>query len=141
MSSSVKIEIEIPDDLARLRLPDGGQERLHTLLDKQDHGQPLTDSEQQREAEGLVNLADLLSLLRLRAERLSICGLRRAFEKQTRGRAVSQRGYRGTAHTATGTEGNTEPRSHPRLLSVTSSKPAIRYQDIRHNVAARRAAP
>jgi hypothetical protein len=70
MSSSVKIEIEIPDDLARFRLPNGVQERLNTLLDKQDHGQPLTDSEQ-REAEGLVDLADLLSLLRLRAERPS----------------------------------------------------------------------
>jgi hypothetical protein len=64
------IEIEIPADLARFRLPDGVQERLHMLLDKQDSGQPLTDAEQ-REAEGLVDLADLLSLLRLRAERPS----------------------------------------------------------------------
>lgn len=40
------------------------------LLDKQDSGQLLTDPEQ-REAEGLVDLADLLSLLRLRAERPS----------------------------------------------------------------------
>ena len=69
MSSAV-IEIEMPDDLARFRLPEGVQERLTTLLDKQDGGQPLTDSER-REAEGLVNLADLLSLLRLRAERVS----------------------------------------------------------------------
>jgi hypothetical protein len=69
MSSAV-IEIEMPDDLARFRLPEGVQERLHSLLDKQDGGQPLTDSER-REAEGLVNLADLLSLLRLRSERLS----------------------------------------------------------------------
>ena len=64
------IEIEIPADLAQFRLPDGVQERLHMLLDKQDSGQPLTDAEQ-REAEGLVDLADLLSLLRLRAERPS----------------------------------------------------------------------
>jgi hypothetical protein len=70
MPSSVMIEIEIPADLARFRLPDGVQERLHMLLDKQDSGQPLTDAEQ-REAEGLVDLADLLSLLRLRAERPS----------------------------------------------------------------------
>lgn len=70
MPSSVKIEIEIPDDLARFRLPDGVQERLHMLLDKQDCGQLLTDAER-REAEGLVDLADLLSLLRLRAERPS----------------------------------------------------------------------
>ena len=70
MVSSVKMEIEIPDDLARFRLPDGVQERLHMLLDKQDGGQLLTDAER-REAEGLVDLADLLSLLRLRAERPS----------------------------------------------------------------------
>ena len=70
MTSSVRIEIEIPDDLARFRLPDGVQERLHALLDKQDCGQPLTDAER-REAEGLVNLADFLSLLRLRVERVS----------------------------------------------------------------------
>ena len=70
MVSSVKIEVEIRADLARLRLPDIVQERLHMLLDKQDSGQPLTDAER-HEAEGLVNLADLLSLLRLRAERPS----------------------------------------------------------------------
>jgi hypothetical protein len=60
MPSSIKIEIEIPDDLARCRLPDGVQQRLHTLLDKQDDGQPLTDPER-HEAEGLVDLADGLS--------------------------------------------------------------------------------
>ena len=70
MTSSIRFEIEIPDDLARFRLPDGVQERLHTLLDKQDGGQPLTDTER-REAEGLVDLADLLSLLRLGAGRSS----------------------------------------------------------------------
>jgi hypothetical protein len=70
MPSAVQIEIEMPDDLAQFRLPDGVQERLTTLLDKQDGGQPLADSER-REAEGLVNLADLLSLLRLRAKRVS----------------------------------------------------------------------
>lgn len=68
MPYSVRIEIEIPTDLARFRLPDGVQERLHMLLDKQDSGQPLTDPER-NEAEGIVDLADLLSLLRLRAER------------------------------------------------------------------------
>jgi hypothetical protein len=58
MSSAIRIEIEMPDDLARFRLPDGGvQERLNTLLDKLDGGEPLTDSER-REAEGLVDLAN-----------------------------------------------------------------------------------
>ncbi len=37
------------------------------LLDKQDQGDPFTESERQ-EAEGLVNLAEVLSLLRLRLE-------------------------------------------------------------------------
>lgn len=69
MPSSVRIEIEIPADLIQFQLPGGVQERLHVLLDKQDSGQFLTDAEQ-REAEGLVHLADLLSLLRLQAERL-----------------------------------------------------------------------
>jgi hypothetical protein len=34
MPSSVRIEIEIPADLAQFQLPDGVQERLHMLLDK-----------------------------------------------------------------------------------------------------------
>lgn len=70
MTSVVRIEIAVPEDLALFRLPDGAQERLNTLLDKQGEAQLLTDSEQ-REAEGLVDLADLLSLLRLRTERIS----------------------------------------------------------------------
>ena len=38
MSSAVQIEIEMPDDLVRFRLPEGVQERLNTQLDKQDAG-------------------------------------------------------------------------------------------------------
>jgi hypothetical protein len=67
--SAIQVEIDVPDDLARFRLPSGVQQRLQTLLDKQDQGIPLSDAERE-EAEGLVDLADLLSLLRLRAERL-----------------------------------------------------------------------
>jgi len=58
----------MPGDLARFRLPGGVQQRLQELLDKQDAGGELTAKEK-REAEGLVEVADLLSLLRLRAER------------------------------------------------------------------------
>ena len=43
-------------------------ERLTELLDRQDRGQPLTDAER-AEAEGLVALAETLSLIKLRAER------------------------------------------------------------------------
>jgi hypothetical protein len=67
MSQAVSIELELPDDLSRLRLPEGVNDRLQALLDRQDRGTPLTPAER-REAEGLVNLSELLSLLRLRAE-------------------------------------------------------------------------
>jgi hypothetical protein len=68
MSQGVAIQLELPDDLPRFRLPEGVQRRLDSLLDQQDRGEPLSDDER-REAEGLVNVADLLTLLRLRAER------------------------------------------------------------------------
>ena len=68
MSESLLIEVELPGDLARFRLPAGVQARLTELLDRQDRGQPLTDAERS-EAEGLVTLAEVLTLLRLRSER------------------------------------------------------------------------
>lgn len=70
MSQAIHLELDVPDDLVRLRLPDGVQQRLTALLDKQDTGTGLTPAEQ-REAEGLVYLAELLALLRLRSERVS----------------------------------------------------------------------
>ncbi|MBI4023829.1 MAG: hypothetical protein HY360_02545 [Verrucomicrobia bacterium] len=70
MAQAVQLQVEMPGDLARFRLPNGVQHRLQQLLDKQDAGHPLTTDEK-REAEGLVDLAELLSLLRLRSERLS----------------------------------------------------------------------
>jgi hypothetical protein len=42
---------------------------LQVLLDRQDSGQPLTAQERE-EAEGLVDLAEFLTLLRLRVERM-----------------------------------------------------------------------
>jgi len=62
---TVHLDVQVPDDLARLSLPEGVDRRLHALLDKQDAGQALTEDER-LEAEGLADLADLLSLLRLR---------------------------------------------------------------------------
>jgi hypothetical protein len=58
--------IEIPFELTQFQLPDGVQARLHSLLDRQDEGESLSQAEQQ-EAEGLVELAEFLSLLRLRS--------------------------------------------------------------------------
>jgi hypothetical protein len=60
--------IEIPLELARFQLPEAVQARLQALLDRQDAGQTLTPEERE-EAEGLVELAEFLSLLRLRALR------------------------------------------------------------------------
>ena len=55
-------------DLARFQLPAAVADRLHGLLDRQDSGHPLTPDER-AEADGLSDLSDLLTLLRLRAER------------------------------------------------------------------------
>lgn len=63
------IEIEFPDDLIQFELPQGVNERLQHLLDKQDEGLPLTD-EERSEANGLVTLSERLSLLKLRARRI-----------------------------------------------------------------------
>lgn len=68
MSRSVVIELEMPGDLKQFRLPKGVNHRLQELLDKQSRDGKLSRVERQ-EAEGLVNLAEMLSLLRLRAER------------------------------------------------------------------------
>ena len=67
MSRTITIELEMPDELPRFQLPPAVQIRLQTLLDQQDRGQRLTIAERAK-AEGLVNIAETLSLLKLRAE-------------------------------------------------------------------------
>jgi len=62
------MSFDLPDDVARFRLPAAVQARLQHLLDKQDSGQALTDNER-LEAEGLVEVSELLTLLKLRMER------------------------------------------------------------------------
>ncbi len=69
MSQQVLVEIEMPATLQKFKLPLGVDERLQDLLDRQDAGETLTKS-QRREAEGLVDLAEFLSLLRLRSSRV-----------------------------------------------------------------------
>ena len=66
--STITIRLELPKDLSRFRLPPGVNSRLQDLLDKQDSGALLTKAER-AEAEGLVNLAETFSWLRMRAER------------------------------------------------------------------------
>ncbi len=64
----VLIKLELPPDLEQFKLPAGVDERLQDLLDRQDRGETLTASER-KEAEGLVDLAEMLSLLSLRAQK------------------------------------------------------------------------
>jgi hypothetical protein len=67
---TLTLEVDLPADLARFRLPEAVAARLQSILDRQDSGQTLTPEERE-EAEGLVNLSEFLSLLRLRAERMT----------------------------------------------------------------------
>lgn len=67
MSQQILIPLDMPDELERFSLPPGLNRRLQDLLDKQDHGESLSQDELQ-EAEGLVDLAELLSLMKSRAK-------------------------------------------------------------------------
>lgn len=62
--------IEVPVELTQFQLPQAVQSRLQTLLDRQDEGNELSEAERQ-EAEGLVDLSEFLTLLRLRATRVT----------------------------------------------------------------------
>jgi hypothetical protein len=64
--------IEIPIELTRFQLPEAVHVRLQFLLDRQDEGNILSQSERQ-EAEGLVELTEFLSLLHLKKERHHVC--------------------------------------------------------------------
>ena len=68
MTATLSIDLPVPKGLAGFTLPSGVQRRLTALLDKQDGGQPLSAAER-REAEGLVEMAEFLSLLKLRSRR------------------------------------------------------------------------
>ena len=67
MSQLVSIDLELPKDWRRLRLPRALDDRLHDLLDKQDREGKLSPRER-REAGALTQLADMLSVMRMRAE-------------------------------------------------------------------------
>jgi len=67
MARTASIEFPIPAGIRGFKLPRGVQGRLDSLLDKQDGGTTLSAAER-REAEGLVELAEFLSLLKLRAQ-------------------------------------------------------------------------
>ena len=67
----VDVELDVHSDLSRFSLPKGVERRLQALLDKQDEGESALTDDERLEAEGLVELADLLSLLRLRSTRVA----------------------------------------------------------------------
>jgi hypothetical protein len=62
--------VEIPIELAQFPLPPAVHNRLHFLLDLQDAGTQLYENEW-LEAEGLVEVAEFLSLLRLRSHQVT----------------------------------------------------------------------
>jgi hypothetical protein len=65
--TTVAVELELPEDWQTLRLPEALQERLQNLLELQD-AQVSLSSQERREAEALVQLVDMLALMRLRAD-------------------------------------------------------------------------
>lgn len=65
--SSVLVELDLPKDWRQFRLPPALHDRLQELLDRQDSSGKLLPRER-REAQALTQLADMLSLMRLRAE-------------------------------------------------------------------------
>jgi hypothetical protein len=65
---TLTLEVDLPAELTRFQLPGAVAARLQALLDRQDSGQPLTPQERE-EAEGLVELSEFLTLLRLRAKK------------------------------------------------------------------------
>ena len=64
---TILLELDLPKDLRRFRLPPALKERLQDLLDRQDSAGKLSPKER-REATALAKLVDVLSLMRLRAE-------------------------------------------------------------------------
>jgi hypothetical protein len=62
--------VEIPIGLAQFQLPQAVHDRLQFLLDLQDTGTQLSESER-LEAEGLVELTEFLSLLKLRSQQVT----------------------------------------------------------------------
>ncbi len=67
MSQTVQLTVPMPANLARLRFPKALDDRLHYLLDKQGRRGKLTPSEK-KEAEGLTQMASMLSILKLGAQ-------------------------------------------------------------------------
>jgi hypothetical protein len=70
MPQSVLVEVELPDGWKKFCLPKALDDRLQELLDRQDQTGKLTARER-REATALVELVDLLSLMKARTRSAS----------------------------------------------------------------------
>jgi len=68
--SQVLVQLDLPRDWRKFRLPVALDARLQELLDRQDHEGKLTRAER-REALALTELAEMLTLMKLRADRTS----------------------------------------------------------------------
>lgn len=66
MPQSVQVKLDLPNDWRNFRLPPALDDRLQELLDRQDQKGKLTPRER-REAKALVELVDMLSLMKARA--------------------------------------------------------------------------
>ena len=67
MRPPVQLTVPMPARLARLRFPKALDDRLHQLLDEQGRTGKLTPAEK-KEAEGLAEMASMLSILKLGAQ-------------------------------------------------------------------------
>jgi hypothetical protein len=66
---NITLEVDLPGDLEKFHLPPALAARLQDLLNRQQAGEVLSDKERD-EATALVNLTELLTLLRLRVRRI-----------------------------------------------------------------------
>jgi hypothetical protein len=66
MAQSLFIEVDLPRDWKHFSMPAALNDRLQELLDKQDETGKLS-SKERREAEALVKLAEVFSLMKVRA--------------------------------------------------------------------------
>lgn len=67
MPQSVFVEVDLPEQWRKFRLPPALDERLRELLDRQDRDGKLLPRER-REAEALVELVDILTLMKARTK-------------------------------------------------------------------------
>ena len=68
--SQVLLQLDLPRDWRKFRLPNALDARLQALLDRQDHEGKLARAER-HEAQALTELAEMLTLMKLRAKRIS----------------------------------------------------------------------